>query len=328
MTMADVAALAGVSAATVSRYLRGQRVRDADRVAAAVEQLDYRPNETARGLRLRSTGAVAVVARDIGNPYVASLVVGIQSVAGSLGLPLYLAGGIDRIDAIVADISTRVDAIICAAAVDPDVLEALQRARKPAVLVEFEPAGVEHGFDVVVLDNVAGARRAVQALVELGHQSVGVVAGADGISVARERLDGAQLAADAGPGAVALLVERTDFTFAQGYAATERLLDRSDPPTAIFACNNMTALGCLQCLHDRHVPIPAEISFIGFDPLPFPDLMAPAPSTVDRPQEEQGALAMRLLEGRMNGRGSSSPRRVTLETSLVLRDSTARPPGP
>jgi LacI family transcriptional regulator len=326
-TMADVAAIAGVSTATVSRHLRGQQVRNAERIVAAVEQLDYRPNEAARGLRLRNTGAVAVIVRDIGNPYVAALVGGIQSVAGPQGLPLYLAGGLQRIDDIVNTISSRVDAIICAATLDQEVLGALYRARKPTVLVEFEPAGHAHDFDVVVLGNRAGARQAVDALVRLGHRAVGVLTGPDEISVARERLEGAEQAAAAAPALVCIAVERTDFSFAQGYAATESLLDSKEPPTAVFACNNLLALGCLQCLHDRGVAIPDQLSFIGFDPLPYPDLMTPSPSTVERPEEEQGALAMRLLENRMKGRGANVPRRIVLETNLVLRESTAPPPA-
>lgn len=326
-TMADVAAIAGVSTATVSRYLRGQHVRSAERIVAAVEELDYRPNEAARGLRTRNTGAVAVIVRDISNPYVAALVGGIQSVAGPQGLPLYLAGGLQRIDTIVNDISTRVDAIVCAATLDQEVLAALHRARKPTVLVEFEPTGHAHDFDVVVLGNKAGARDAVDALIRLGHRSIGVITGSDEISVARERLEGAEQAAAAARSPVRIAIERTDLGFAQGYAATESLLESKESPTAIFACNNLLALGCLQWLHDHDVAIPGELSFIGFDPLPYPDLMTPSPSTVDRPEEEQGALAMRLLENRMKGRGPSVPRRIVLETDLVLRGSTAPPAG-
>ncbi|MBS1676702.1 MAG: LacI family DNA-binding transcriptional regulator [Actinobacteria bacterium] len=326
-TMADVAALAEVSPATVSRYLQGKRVRDAERVAAAVEQLQYRPNQAARGLRSRTTGAVAVVVRDIGNPYAASLVAGIQSVAGDLGFPLYLAGGVDHLDEIVDNISPRVDAIVCAATLDRAVLDALRRARKPTVLVEFEPAGEEHEFDVVVVDNAAGAEAAVGALIDLGHRSIGVVAGPDGVSVARERLEGAEAAVEKAREGVTLAVERTDFSFAGGRVATGRLLDREEPPTAIFACNNLTAIGTLQCIQDRRIPVPEQLSFIGFDPFAHPDLVCPAPpSTVDRPEEAQGALAMRLLEGRMSGRGAARPRRIVLETTLVLRGSTGAPP--
>ncbi len=323
--MADVAAIAGVSPATVSRFLRGQRVRAAERVAAAIEQLDYRPNESARGLRSRSTGAVAVVVRDISNPYAAALVVGVQSVAGDLGLPLYLAGGVEDLETIVADISSRVDAIISAATVDTAVLQALRRARKPTVLVEFEPAEAEHEFDVVVLDNLAGARAAVTALIDLGHRSIGVITGPEKISVARERLRGAEVAVERAPEPVRLAVEWTDFSSAAGHAATARLLDLAQPPTAIFACSNLTGIGALQCMHSRGIAVPEQLSFLGFDPIPYADLICPAPSTVERPQEQQGALAMRLLEGRMSGRGGPAPRRIVLETSLVLRESTGPP---
>jgi LacI family transcriptional regulator len=325
-TIDEVARAAGVSSTTVSRYMRGERVRRAEAVAAAVARLNYRPNAAARGLRMRTTEAVAVVAHDITNPYVAALVRGVQSVASPQFFSLFVTAGPDELEAAIFSIGTRVDGIICAAATESAHVEALKATGRPTVLVEFEPADHEHDLDVVVLDNVAGSRRAVEELIGLGHRRIGVIAGPDAISVGRDRLQGAEDAAQRALADVELLVARSDFGFDGGYQATARLLGRGAAPTAIFAPNNLTALGSLHCIHDLGIPVPDSLSFIGFDPLASHELFTPPPTTVDRPESEQGALAMRLLESRMRGRGPATARRIVLETTLTLRASCGPPP--
>ena len=324
-TIDEVAREAGVSTTTVSRHMRGEQVRKADAVAAAIARLNYRPNTAARGLRMRTTEAIAVVVHDITNPYSAALVRGVQSVAAPQSFSLYVAAGAEDLETAISGIGSRVDGIICASATESSHIEALKATGRPTVLVEFEPAGHEHDLDVVVLDNVTGARRAVEELIRLGHRRIGVIAGPDTISVGRERLEGAQEAAEQAPEDIELWIERSDFGFEGGYQATARLLGRGEAPTAIFAPNNLTALGSLHCIHDLGIPVPESLSFIGFDPLASHELFTPPPTTVERPESEQGTLAMRLLESRMRGRGSPTPRRIVLETTLKLRSSCGPP---
>lgn len=328
--MTQVAAESGVSVATVSRYLRGHTVRRADAIQEAIERLKYRPNAMARGLRSQTTQAVGVVVHDITNPFSAAVVSGVQSVAGPGQYSLYLAGGRTMdMQAMIADVALRVDGIIFAAATEGShAIEALEEAGKPTVLLEFEPSDQPHEFDTVKLDNVGGARLAVEHLLGLGHTRIGIVAGPDSISVGRERLEGAlQALTAAGIDLDTIPVEPSDFTTESGYQATARLMGRAEAPTAIFTPNNTTSLGCLQCLHDLAVAIPERLSFVGFDPLPSCDLLHPPPTTIDRPEVEQGVLAMRMLENRMAGRGTSAARRVVLETRLVVRGSSAPPPA-
>ena len=328
--MTQVAEESGVSVATVSRYLHGHAVRRADEIQKAIERLKYRPNAMARGLRSQTTQAVGVVVHDITNPFSAAVVSGVQSVAGPGQYSLYLAGGGDRdMEAMIADVALRVDGIIFAAATEGShAIEALEEAGKPTVLLEFEPSDQTHEFDTVKLDNVGGARAAIDHLLGLGHTRIGIVAGPDSISVGRERLAGALQALErAGIDPDSVPVETSDFTAGGGYQATARLMGRAVAPTAIFTPNNTTSLGCLQCLHDLAVGVPENVSFVGFDPLPACDLLNPPPTTVDRPEAEQGVLAMRMLESRMAGRGMRTPRHVVLETRLSVRGSSAPPPA-
>lgn len=326
-TIAHVAEKAGVSTATVSRYLRGHRVRRAEHIAAVIEQLSYRPSAAARGLRMRMTQAVGVIVHDITNPYAAAVVRGIQSVANPQSYSLYLASGHDNIRQAIDDVAGRVDGIICAAATEhSEAIQTLAETRKPTVLLEFEPHEQPHLFDAIVITNEAGAREATEYLIGLGHRRIASIAGPQTTSPGQERLVGFEKAMRAANLPVSPdLVEFSDFAFQGGYQATARLMGRGHAPTAIFAHNNLTALGSLQCLHDIGVKIPDEVSFVGFDPLDACELFDPPPTTVERPRSEQGVLAMRLLRSRMEGGSSPSPRRIVLETTLAVRHSCAPP---
>jgi DNA-binding LacI/PurR family transcriptional regulator len=326
-TIIDVAAAANVSKSTVSRYLSGERVRNGDRIAAAVEALRYRPNMEARGLRSGARRAIAAVVHDITNPYNAAVVQGVEAIVAEHGYKLYLAEGRRAPDEVIRDMSMSVDGIICSAATDEaEVMAALRDSGRPAVLLEFEPRERDHGFDTVVVDGETGARHAIEYLIGLGHRDIGILAGPSTLSPGRERVRGVQLAFEAaGIPPEDAAIEVSDFSWQGGYDATATLMGRASTPTAIFASNNLMSLGCLHCLRDLGVRVPADVSFVGFDPLDSCELFDPPPTTVERPQREQGALAMRLLESRIAGRVTGAPRRIVLETRLAVRDSCARP---
>lgn len=332
--MSDVAKLADVSVSTVSRFLRGERVREGDRIAKVVEELGYRPNAAARNLRSQRSHAIAVVQHDITNPYLAGVVRGVNSVAFENQYSIYLAEGMiaeeegmSGPEEAILDLSSRVDGFICASLTDGDhTLEALQACGRPVVLLEFEPRDPNHGFDVVVVDDESAARQATEYLLGLGHTEIAVIAGPETTSPGRNRLHGIELAL----GAAGLqlrpqYLEVGDFTWDGGYQAAARLMANSPPPTAIFASNNLMALGALHCLKDLGTRIPDDVSFISFDPLVSGDLFNPPPTTVDRPQVEQGALAMRLLDNRIMGKAEGPPRRMVLSAQLVVRESCAAP---
>lgn len=324
-TIADVAKVAQVSISTVSRFLRGEPVRESDRISSAVEGLGYRPNASARHLRSQRTHAIAVVQHDITNPHFAGVVKGVNSVAAEQGYSIYLAEGMRTVEDAVLELASRVDGFICSALTDEgNVLEALRESDKPAVLLEFEPREAGHEFDVVVVAEEKASREAVDYLLRLGHRRIGVIAGPDSTSPGRNRLHGARLALEsAGVELSDRFLQVADFTWEGGYQAAARLMASAPAPSAIFACNNLMSLGCLTCLHDLGVRTPEDVSFVGFDPLPSWQLFNPPPTTVERPQSEQGSLAMRLLLNRISGTAVGAPRRIVLDAHLVIRESCA-----
>jgi DNA-binding LacI/PurR family transcriptional regulator len=163
--------------------------------------------------------------------------------------------------------------------------------------------------------------------VALGHRRIATIAGPSGSTPGRERLEGF-LTAMAAHGCAVLpeWIERSDFREAGGREAMGRLWARDPRPTAVFVANNQMTLGALGWLRSNGVTVPDDVSVVGFDDHAVAELLDPPLTVVDRPMEEQGAAAMRLLLDRLAGRMPAEPRRIVLPTSLVVRRSSGPPP--
>ncbi len=331
-TIKDVAALAGVSITTVSRYLNGGRVREADRIERVVEELAFRPSQLARSLKSGSTRTIGVLVPDISNPFFADVVKGVESVMRSGEYSLLLCNtdeSVERERAVAADLlQKRVDGILIAPAVEwSDAPLLLQSRHVPVVCVDRRIDGGD--FDVVLVDNVAGARHAAEYLVSLGHERIAVISGPLSSTPGRERHEGfAQGLRDCGCELQEHYLQVGDFREDSGYQAALRLLAVRPAPTAVFVANNLMAIGALRAMHNLGVRIPQEISFIAFDDLSLAELTTPPLTVISRPSTEQGVLAMRLLQFRMEQGAAPAPRTIVLETTLVVRGSCAAPPAP
>ncbi|KQP64343.1 MULTISPECIES: LacI family DNA-binding transcriptional regulator [unclassified Nocardioides] len=325
----DVARHAGVSTATVSRFLAGEHVRSHDAVAAAVEALDYRPSRTARGLRMGRHLAVGVVVPDITNPFFAAVTRGVEEVITPAGLQVVIANSgesVAREAELVGDLERRVDGIVLAPATETDVVPSrLAASGTPVVFVDRV---VTSGSDVdsVEVDNAAGARLAAEHLLGLGHRAIAVISGPQTCTPGRERHE-VFLAVLAEHGVVPAAdhVEIADFTEAGGSAAMHRLLERPDRPTAVFVANNLMVVGALKAIRLRGLRLPDALSVVGFDDLDLGALLDPPLTVVDRPTVAQGAAAGRLMLARLEH--PDQPRAsLTLPVELVVRGSTAAPP--
>lgn len=328
-TITDVAERAGVSRTTVSRHLRGHRVRAAEAIRDAIAALEFEPNPVARSLKSGMTRAIGIVVPDVTNPYFAAVVKGIETVARQERYRMYLANtdeSVERENEVLAGLAGLVDGLILAPATEQDKTPlALRRAGIPVVFIDREIEGGA-GFDSVLVDNAGGAAAAVQHLVSLGHERIGFMSGPRDTTPGRGRYEGFQAALLAAglepePG----LLHDGDFRQESGYQGALRLLALERPPTAIFTANNLMSIGALRAFHDMGVRLPDDLSFVGFDDLDLGELLAPPLTVVDRPTEEQGALAARLLLNRLGGRAGAGPSRVVLQTRLLVRGSSAAP---
>lgn len=326
-TIHDVARRAGVSAATVSRWLAGQQVRSADAVRHAVEELEYRPNASAQSLKTGRRGTVGVVVPDITNPFFSAVVKGLERAIPDGRFRMLLASSdesADREAEILADLNGRVDGFVLAPANEQDRSPLkLRQAGVPVVLLDREVTGGEL-YDVVLVDNVGGARAAAGHLVGLGHRRIGMINGPDDTTPGRERRTGfVEGLAEAGVRVDPAHDLTGDFREESGRRLTHRLLDAPTPPTALFTANNQMTIGALKALRDRGVVVPDELSIIGFDDVSLGSLLQPPLTCVTRADEEQGELVMRLLLERLSGGGPKRPQRIVLPTRLEIRGSTA-----
>jgi LacI family transcriptional regulator len=326
----DVAERAGVSTATVSRYLSGRTVRSADAIAEAVQALDYSPSAIARSLKSGVTRNIGVVIPDITNPFFASAVKGIEKASRDQAYNIFLANTDEsaaRQNQILTTLVGMVDALIVTPAIESAVVpEALARHEVPVVLLDRE-WGEDHGLDSVVVDNFGGAGHVVRHLAQLGHRRVATIAGPLDSTPGRLRYEGfAAAGRTAGLDDDAALIQQGDFRETSGYLGLKSLLGLDRPPTAVFVANNMMAVGALRACKEAGLRLPDDLSFVSFDDFDLNDLLAPAITTVSRPTIEQGELAMSLLSERLAGGASGPGRRCVLETRLSVRDSSGPVP--
>ena len=325
----DVARRAGVSTATVSRYLRGERVRAAEAVGRAISDLRYQPTHAARALRSGIHYAIAVVVPDITNPFFAALVKGIESVfrPGPYSVLLSDTDESSEIeDEVLEDVVGRVDGIILVPATERESLS-LRPARigVPTVLVDRDVPGE---FDRVMVDNVGGAAQAADYLVELGHRKIAMISGPLNTLPGRERNDGFLQALERA--GIEMRPEYdvvADFRESGGYNAMLQLLALPAVPTAVFCANNLMTLGTLKALQAMRISVPKQISVLGFDDLETASLLDPPLTVIDRPMVDQGVLAARLLFSRLDKSDAGDCQHVVLPTRLVKRQSCA-PPRP
>jgi LacI family repressor for deo operon, udp, cdd, tsx, nupC, and nupG len=327
----EVARLAGVSIATVSRALAtpekvsGKTLR---RVLAQVERSRYRPNLLARNFRSKRAYCIVVLVPNIANPFFAEVIRGIEQVAQQHGYAVLLGdteGRDDREEYYVSLVETR----------QADGLIQL-RARLPAAALAADGSlqipfvnACECLEDApcprVRVDNVAAARALTTHLVDLGHRRIGTVLGPARSPLTRDRLRGYQLALrGAGIGRDDALIAQGDFSMSSGRAAAMKLFASRTPPTAIFCFNDEMAMGAMQWLKGAGLSVPDDVSVAGFDDIEFASFCDPPLTTIAQPTRQLGNAAMSLLyEILAGGRPAHATR--TLPTKLIIRASTAAP---
>jgi LacI family transcriptional regulator len=331
-TLRDVAEAAGVHAATASRALnpstRGLVNADtARRVIKVAEQLGYRPNPIARGLKTSKSGTVGLVIPDLTNPLFPPIVRGIEDVlepAGYSGLIVNTDNDPTREQVQIELLRSRqVEGLIVATArVEHPLLEELHRDGVVMVMVNRRPGGID--VPSITPDDAAGVHLAVRHLAELGHTRIAHVAGppntSTGVSRARafrSAVHDLGLADDPG------LVTTTDhWSEEAGAAGLRTLLDHGADFTAIFAGNDLIALGCYDVFRERGIRCPEDVSVVGFNDMPFLDKLRPPLTTIAIPHQQIGAEAARLLLDAIAD-PTRAARSVLLPLSLVVRGSTA-----
>jgi LacI family repressor for deo operon, udp, cdd, tsx, nupC, and nupG len=330
-TIYDVARLAGVSTATVSRALNDTgQIAPATRAAidAAVAQLGYHPNTVARSLVTKSTQTIALLLPDITNPFYAALVGGIQQCALETGRTMLLCtteGDPAREEQYLGLLRAKqVDGVLVDGLVlPPDRIARFVRDGLPIVCLDRDVDATS--VPLVQVDNRLGARLATEHLLALGHRRIAHVAGAPELRISEQRIEGYRDAHHAvgiepSPGLLAV----GSFTEEGGYEAARSLLESTEL-TAVFAANDLSAIGVLSAIVESGRRVPDDVSLVGFDDLRLSRFMTPPLTTVHQPAREIAERATQLLLDLANGR--TVKQRLTLfEPELVVRGSTAVAP--
>ncbi|MBN1640595.1 MAG: LacI family DNA-binding transcriptional regulator [Anaerolineae bacterium] len=332
-TIRDVAKHAGVSKSTVSRVLsaRDRPVSDGAkrRVLAAVEALGYEPNPLARGLRRGETRTLGLVVRSTANPFFAEVARGAEDAALAQGYSLLICNtdGDPARERSYIDVLLRkqIDGIFfLTARTRDDQMRSILR-QGIAVVTTARPSP-DLATDCVWTDNVAGGRAATSHLVSLGHRRIACIAGARDLSLSEDRLAGYRAAlAEARMPVEERYVVLGDFRPEGGYQAARRLLALDPRPTALFACNDLMAIGAICAATEIGLAVPQDLSVVGFDNLELAAFGNPPLTTIAQPTHEIGRIAAAMLIDRLQEPALPLQIRM-METELVVRRSTA-PPG-
>ncbi len=331
VTMRDVAEQAGVSVTTVSHVINETRPVSDElraRVLTAMQELGYKPNRLARSLRQGRTYTIGMIVPDSANPFFAEVARGIEDTTFGNGYSLILCnsdGDLQKELFYVNHLAEKqVDGILfIAAGVSSEHIETLLRRHIPVVVVDRYLPDV--AVDAVLTDNRGGGYLATRHLIDLGHRRIACITGPSDITPSAERVAGYRQALEEADIPVdERWILRGDFDYESGFRAAEIFFTLSPKPTAIFACNDLMAVGVISAAHRKGLRVPEDVSVIGFDDVRLASFTVPLLTTIQQPKHAIGVLAATWLMERVE-QPDLPPRRQLLQTSLKIRQTTAPP---
>ena len=329
-TIADVAAKAGVSTATVSRVLSGLGRASAatqTRVLEAARDLEYRPSEVARSLKRRSTQTLGLLITDIENPYFPQLVRSVEDAARAAGYTVLLCNAAEDADREAAYLDLLVDRrvdglVIAASSLGVRHGEWLRSPPIPVVLVNT--AAPDADLPTIMSDNEGGGRMVAEHLLALGHRRFGYLMPPPRNVDAPARLAGVRGALRAaGLGRDALTIAHGEALVGGGETAANELLDEAPDTSAFIAYNDLMAIGALRALRRRGRHVPGDASVVGFDDVALAAYVDPPLTTISQQTEEMGRWAV----GRLTGVDGIGPSSIRLPVALKVRSSSGPAPG-
>jgi LacI family transcriptional regulator len=333
ITLNELAKVAGVSAATVSRALNasGHPVNDEtrQRILALASELGYRPNMVARGLKMDRTYAIGIIVDNIVSPFSPTIIRGIQDELKSHNyFSVIMNTDWDpevETEAIHQLISRSIDGII--------FVESWLRGANPTLDLANKPYIFVHRLfnstfsNSVLVDEQYGARLAVEHLVNLAHRRIAFINGPQGWAASADRLTGYKDAlAQKGIAYDPDLVEEGNWEVQSGYPAARKFLALAQRPTAIFAANDLMALGAIYAIQEAGLRVPEDIALVGYDDREIASLVRPTISTVTLPCYEMGQASAQLLLRRLENQGEMDEP-VRIKGKLIIRESCGAEKG-
>ncbi len=332
VTMKDVAQAAGVSTTTVSHVINNTRYVQQEtrqRVEQAMQDLGYHPSSVARGLRLGVTKTIGLILPDVANPFFAEVSRQIEDFGYHQGYSVILCNSDNNLQKQHEYVNTllakQVDGVIFISA--GESLEDLSRLTASGIPIVVADREVPlHLADVVMLDNEKAGFKAAQHLIELGHRHIACITGPSHLSPSMLRMEGYRRALQqAGIDFDPALVVQGDFRIDGGKQAMQTLLNRLPSLTAVFALNDMMAIGAISALRDAGLRVPQDVSVVGFDDIVIAALVDPPLTTIAQPIKDIARWATSLLIAKMGKRKTEGEnRRIALDAGLIVRQSTRK----
>ena len=333
-TLQDIADMLKLSKSTVSRALSGDpRVAEDTRarVASLARHMGYTPNPTARALATRRTNTIGLAVpwapRSLSDPFCLEFLGAAGDEAMRSGYSLFLStpdgdgAGAVRAHAELAD-PRRIDGMILTEPrANDERIALLQSVGLPFVVLGVVPDPL---VSWISGDNTTGARDAVDYMISLGHTRIACITGPPDQTASDARFEGYRLAmSGAGLPLDRNIIEAGDFTQSGGYSAMHAIIGSRGVPSAVFACNDVMALGAMRALREAGLAVPSDVSVVGFDGISMAEYVDPPLATVKQPIQELGRMAVQILIGRMSGEGG--PVRCILPVQFQPRDSVGSP---
>lgn len=334
-TIKDVAKEANVSIATVSLVINNNDRISQDtrkKVLKAITKLNYHPSRSARGLVSHKTGNIGFILTEEHflrtEPFYTKVFLGTEFQARTEEYYVLLATVSSSFSISNGDLLPRFiveknfDGIIIAGKVSKSLIDSILRYNKPTVFVDFSPNN--GNYPNVLIDNVKGGQLATEHLIENGHKKIGFIGGEISHPSIYDRLQGYKLALERAKLNIdeSLIITNDDYLSRQnGCSSAELLLGRRKDITAIFAANDATAFGIMQCLKNKGLEIPDKISVIGFDDVEVDSLIGPPLTTIRVPKLDMGIEAVQLILGIINNKNIKA-KKILVPVELIVRKST------
>ncbi|MBR2751236.1 MAG: LacI family DNA-binding transcriptional regulator [Clostridiales bacterium] len=322
-TIKDVAKMAGVSISTVSKFINGGNVLEENRVQIenAIETLNYQVNTVARGMKTRKTMSVGVLIPSLADYYGVSILSCIDQELYNSGYSTIIcdysqtdpSGASDKINFLI---NKQIDGIIMQPInVHQEDIDRAAKADVPIVFVDIEDPTI--ACDSVTIDNVDIAHRITQHFIDNGHKRIGFIGGQEGVNTTDDRVRGYQEALEkAGITPSAELIHLENVSEESGYLAMMRFMNLKNPPTAVFASGNDLTCGAVMYANEKHIKIPDDLSFVGFENQTIAHVYNPTLTIGIQPIRKIGQTAARMLLERMRGEYEGAPRNIRLKAVI------------
>jgi len=328
-TIRDVAAKAGVSAATVSRIInnKGQATPETiARVHAIIKELGYKPNVVARSLTSRKSNTIALLVPTISNPFFPELARGVEDVANSYGLNIFLCNTDDereKVNNYLVSLRERyVDGVIINSLnLTNEDLEELHSNGIPTITLDRTFAN--HEFSSISVKHRIGAQLATKHLIDIGCKRIGLIRGPEDDFTAVQRMWGYRDYVKEFDWFDQSWIALGDFSVKSGYLCMKELFQRHPDIDGVFASNDLMAIGLLKAAHEWGRKVPDELAIIGFDGIDMSQYTNPPISTIKQPSYEMGKMAMEELL-RLIKKPESDFNKIELDVELILRESSMR----